>query len=184
MKEAIKQVKFATQQVYKEQESIAADKKMLQKSYETAKEEAEKKLKAAREAYDPELARSLEEKLKETTEEVEALQDEMKKVHAMEMDSVTLQMVADEECSLQNLVSSVRMELEEVKRQQRESEMKIQNESEKEAVSADHNIRLQQLLLETENARNETEQMKKNMETLKKEAEEAETAVKEPLQIS
>ncbi|MBA0598845.1 WEB family protein At1g12150 [Gossypium raimondii] len=191
MKEAIKQVKFATQQVYKEQESIAADKEMLQKSYESAKEEAEKKLKAAREAYDPELARSLEEKLKETTEEVEALQDEMKKVHAMEMDSVrvltselneattTLQMVADEECSLRNLVSSIRMELEEVKRQQRESEMKIQNESEKEALSADHNIRLQQLLLETENARNETQQMKKNMETLKKEAEEAETAVKD-----
>ncbi|MBA0724024.1 hypothetical protein Golax_020735 [Gossypium laxum] len=191
MKEAIKQVKFATQQVYKEQESIAADKEMLQKSYESAKEEAEKKLKAAREAYDPELARSLEEKLKETTEEVEALQDEMKKVHAMEMDSVrvltselneattTLQMVADEECSLRNLVSSIRMELEEVKRQQRESEMKIQNESEKEAHSADHNIRLQQLLLETENARNETQQMKKNMETLKKEAEEAETAAKD-----
>ncbi|KAE8723104.1 putative SEC14 cytosolic factor [Hibiscus syriacus] len=49
MKEAIKQVKFATQQVYNEQEAIAADKEMLKKSHMAAKEEAEKKLSASRE---------------------------------------------------------------------------------------------------------------------------------------
>ena len=44
MKEAIQQVKFATQQVYQEQENIAAEKDALQKSYKSAKEEAEKKI--------------------------------------------------------------------------------------------------------------------------------------------
>ncbi|KAK8500353.1 hypothetical protein V6N13_008852 [Hibiscus sabdariffa] len=192
MKEAIKQVKFATQQVYNEQEAIAADKEMLRKSYEAAKEEAKKKLSAMREAYDPELTKSLEQKLMETTAEVEALQEEMKKVHALEMDSVrvltselneattTLQMVADEECSLRNLVSSIRVELEEVKmKQAHQNEINASKEAEREILNGDHNVRLQQLLLEAETARKEAGEMKKNIETLKKEGEEAEMAVKE-----
>ncbi|KAK8618252.1 hypothetical protein V6N13_132252 [Hibiscus sabdariffa] len=192
MKEAIKQVKFATQQVYNEQEAIVAEKEMLRKSYEAAKVEAEKKLSASREAYDPELTKSLEQKLSETTAEVEALQEEMKKVHALEMDSVrlltselneattTLQMVADEECSLRNLVSSIRVELEEVRRKQAEQkEIMANKEAEKESLNNDHNVRLQQLLLEAETARKEAEEMKNNIETLKKDAEAAEMAVEE-----
>ncbi|KAK8501990.1 hypothetical protein V6N13_023238 [Hibiscus sabdariffa] len=192
MKEAIKQVKFATQQVYNEQEAIVAEKEMLRKSYEAAKMEAEKKLSASREAYDPELTKSLEQKLSETTAEVEALQEEMKKVHALEMDSVrlltselneattTLQMVADEECSLRNLVNSIRVELEEVRRKQAEQkEIMANKEAEKESLSNDHNVRLQQLLLEAETARKEAEEMKNNIETLKKDAEAAEMAVEE-----
>ncbi|KAL4388235.1 hypothetical protein GQ457_09G000840 [Hibiscus cannabinus] len=192
MKEAIKQVKYATQQVYTEQEAIAADKEMLRKSYEAAKEEAKKKLSAMREVYDPELTKSLEQKLMETTAEVEALQEEMKKVHALEMDSVrvltselneattTLQTVADEECSLRNLVSSIRVELEEVKmKQAHQNEINASKEAEREILNGDHNVRLKQLLLEAETARKEAGEMKTNIETLKKEGEEAEMAVKE-----
>ncbi|KAE8670526.1 Detected protein of confused Function [Hibiscus syriacus] len=192
MKEAIKQVKFATQQVHNEQEAIAAEREILKKSYEAAKEEAEKKLSASREVYDPELTKSLEQKLMETTAEVEALQEEMKKVHAIEMDSVrlltselneattTLQMVADEECSLRNLVSSIRVELEEVKmKQAQQNEIKANKEAEGESLNGDHNVRLQQLLLEAEIARKEAEEMKKIIETLMKEGQVAEMTVME-----
>ncbi|KAE8683143.1 Detected protein of confused Function [Hibiscus syriacus] len=192
MKEAIKQVKFATQQVYNEQEAIAADKEMLKKSYLDAKEEAEKKLSASRELYDPELTKALEKKLMETTDEVEALQEEMKKVHALEMDSVrllttelneattTLQMVVDEECSIRNQVSSIRVELEEVKmKQAQQNEIMETKEAERESLNGDHNARLQQLLLEAETARKEAEEMKNNIETLRKDANAAETVVKE-----
>ncbi|KAL4291078.1 hypothetical protein GQ457_14G011290 [Hibiscus cannabinus] len=116
----------------------------------------------------------------------------MKKVHALEMDSVrlltselneattTLQMVADEECSLRNLVSSIRVELEEVRRKQAEQKKIMANkEAEKESLSNDHNVRLQQLLLEAETARKEAEEMKNNIDTLKKDAEAAEMAVEE-----
>ncbi|XWS18106.1 hypothetical protein CRYUN_Cryun32bG0013200 [Craigia yunnanensis] len=199
MKEAIQQVKFATQQVYQEQENIAAEKDALQKSYKSAKEETEKKLISSMKAYDPELTKYLEEKLMETTAQVEALQGEMKKVHALEMASVrvvtaelneattTLQLVADEECSLRTLVSSIGLELEEVKRKQ-QNEMKTK-EAERESVAVaeqnelnalnDQNFRLQQFSSEIENARSEAEEMKKNTEELKIEAEAAEIAVKE-----
>ncbi|XVF26235.1 hypothetical protein REPUB_Repub13aG0281700 [Reevesia pubescens] len=200
MKEAIQQVKFATQQVYQEQEHIAAEKDAVQKSYKNAKEEAEKKLISSRKTYDPELTKYLEEKLRETTAEVEALQEEMKKVHAIEMDSVrvvtaelneattTLQLVADEECSLRTLVSSFRLELEEVKRKQ-QTEMRAKIEAERESIAVteqtelnalnEHNFRLQQLSSEIENARGEAEEMKKNTEEVKIEAEAAKIALKE-----
>ncbi|XP_022716266.1 WEB family protein At1g12150 [Durio zibethinus] len=197
MKEAIKQVKFASQQVYQELENIAAEKDALQKSYKSAKEEAEKKLISSRKAYDPELTKYLEEKLMETTAEVEALQEEMKKVHALEMDSVRvvtaelneattkLQLAADEECSLRTLVSSIRLELEEVKRKQqtqmKDEEAERQSVAEKNELNAhnEQNFRLQQLSSEIENARSEAEEMKNSREELKIEAEAAEAAVKE-----
>ncbi|OMO64660.1 hypothetical protein COLO4_31944 [Corchorus olitorius] len=93
MKEAIQQLKFATQHVYQEQANILAEKDALQNSYKTAKEEAHHKLLSLRKAYDPDLTKYLEEKLIETTAEVEALQEAMKKAHALEMDS-RLQMEA------------------------------------------------------------------------------------------
>ncbi|XVF75157.1 hypothetical protein PTKIN_Ptkin13bG0164700 [Pterospermum kingtungense] len=201
MKEAVQQVKFATQQVYQEQENIVAEKHALQISYKSAKEEAKKKLVSLREEHDPELTKYLEEKLMETTAEVECLQEEMKKVHAIEMDSVrvitaelneatkTLQLVVDEECALRTLVSSIRMELEEVK-SEKQVEMIKAKEAEREAVAGaeqneelneinEQSFRLQQLLSEIENATSEAEEMKKNAQVLKMEAEAADIAVQE-----
>ncbi|KAE8673439.1 Detected protein of confused Function [Hibiscus syriacus] len=167
MKEAVKQVKFATQQVYNEQEAIAADKEMLKKSYLAAKEEAEKKLSASRELYDPELTKVLEKKLVEAMDEVEALQEEMKKVHALE----------------NGFLSSIRVELEEVKmKQAQQNEIMAKKEAERESLNGDHNARLQQLLLEAEIARKEAEEMKNDIETLRKDAKAAETAVMEVMQ--
>ncbi|KAE8728705.1 Detected protein of confused Function [Hibiscus syriacus] len=166
MKEAIKQVKFATQQVYNEQETIAEEKEMLKKPYEATKEEAEKKFSASREVYDPELTKFLEQKLMETTAELNKA-------------TMTLQMVAGEECSLWNLVSSIRVELEEVKmKQAQQNAIKANKEAKRESLN-DHNVRLQQLLLEAETARKEAEEMKKIIETLKKEGEVAEMTVME-----
>ncbi|XP_007026389.2 PREDICTED: WEB family protein At1g12150 [Theobroma cacao] len=191
MKEAIQQVKLATQQVYQEQANIAEEKDALQKSYKKAKEETENKLISSRKEYDPELTKYLEEKLMETTAEVEALQEEMKKAHALEMDSVrvitselneattTLQQVADEECSLRNLVSSLGLELEEVKRErQAEMDKEAKTVAEQNELR-DHNFRLQQLSSEIENARREEQEMKKSTEELKIEAETAKVAAEE-----
>ncbi|WRX27530.1 WEB family - like 6 [Theobroma cacao] len=191
MKEAIQQVKLATQQVYQEQANIAEEKDALQKSYKKAKEETENKLISSRKEYDPELTKYLEEKLMETTAEVEALQEEMKKAHALEMDSVrvitselneattTLQQVADEECSLRNLVSSLGLELEEVKRErQAEMDKEAKTVAEQNELR-EHNFRLQQLSSEIENARREEQEMKKSTEELKIEAETAKVAADE-----
>lgn len=195
MKEAIQQVRFATQQVYQEQDNIVAEKHAFQKSYKTAKEEAGKKLIWMKEEYDPELTKYLEENLMETTVEVEGLQEEMKKVHALEMDSVrvitadlneatkTLQLVVDEECSLRTLVSSLRMELEEVKsKQQAEIKAKesvaVAQQNELNALD-EQSFKLQQLLSEIGNAKSEAEEMKRNTEALKMEAEASEIAVQE-----
>ncbi|XWS19270.1 hypothetical protein CRYUN_Cryun31cG0001200 [Craigia yunnanensis] len=100
--------------------------------------------------------------------------------------TTTLQLVADEECSLRKFVSSIRLELEEVKRKQ-QTEMK-DKEAEIESVAEEqnelngtneHNFRLQQLSSEIENATSEAEEMKKNTEELNIEAEAVEIAAKE-----
>ncbi|XP_004507585.1 WEB family protein At1g12150-like [Cicer arietinum] len=107
--------------------------------YKTAKEEAQKKLEALKNEYDnPELIQSLDAKLAETSAEIEALQEQMKKLHASKMDSVrlltselkeatkTLQDVAAEEISLKKLVFSLRTELKQVKKEQDELKDKKQ----------------------------------------------------------
>ncbi|XP_021902297.1 WEB family protein At1g12150, partial [Carica papaya] len=132
MKEAIRQFRFATAQNQQEVVKIAEEKEAFRQYYTTAKENAQEKLQALKKGYDPELARNLEAKLIETTEEIKVLQEDMKKAHASEMDTVrvvtkdlneatrTLQQVADEECSLRSLVNSLRVELDEVKREHKE----------------------------------------------------------------
>ncbi|OMO76987.1 hypothetical protein CCACVL1_15246 [Corchorus capsularis] len=193
MKEAIQQLKFATQHVYQEQANILAEKDALQTSYKTAKEEAHHKLLSLRKAYDPDLTKYLEEKLIETTAEVEALQEAMKKAHALEMDSVrvvttelneattTLQRVSDEECALRKLVSSLRLQLEEVKREQ-DAQLQLQlqiagaNQNENEHH---HLITLEHLTSEIESATRETQEMKKPIQRLQMEAENARIAQEE-----
>ena len=108
------------------------------------------------------------------------------KLAAFQQAAEALQLVADEECSLRKFVSSIRLELEEVKRKQ-QTEMK-DKEAETEFVAEEqnelngtneHNLKLQQISSEIENATSEAEEMKKNTEELKIAAEAVEIAAKE-----
>jgi chromosome segregation ATPase len=132
MKDAIHQLKLAAAQNLQEHANIVKEKDDLRECYRTAVEEAEKKLLVLRKEYEPELSRTLEAKLLETTSEIEVLREEMKKAHESEMNTVKiitnelneatmrLQEAADDECSLRSLVNSLRMELEDLRREREE----------------------------------------------------------------
>jgi len=154
MKDAIHQLKLAAAQNLQEHANIVKEKDDLRECYRTAVEEAEKKLLVLRKEYEPELSRTLEAKLLETTSEIEVLREEMKKAHESEMNTVKiitnelneatmrLQEAADDECSLRSLVNSLRMELEDLRREREElkaiEEMKQATElAQKSAESAE-----------------------------------------------
>lgn len=126
IKASIEQLKLASVQSEEEQEQVMGQNENF---YKTAKEEVQKKLESLKNEYDPELIRSLDAKLVETSTEIEVLQEQMKKLHASKMDSMrlltselieatkTLQDVAAEETSLKKLVFSLRTELIQVKKE-------------------------------------------------------------------
>lgn len=138
MKASVEQLKLASTQAQEEHTKVMEDRETQLSYYKTAKEEAQMKLMALKDEYDPELTESLEAKLAETSDEIQVLQEQMKEAHASEMDSVrliteeikeatkTLQEVAAEETSLRNLVDSLRTELEQVKKEQEELKEKEQ----------------------------------------------------------
>ncbi|KAF7840501.1 WEB family protein [Senna tora] len=143
---------IAAMKANEEQAKVMAEKEAQLNSYNNAKEEAEVKLASLRKEYDPELTKELEAKLMETSAEIEVLQEQMKKAHATEMDTVrvitselkeatkTLGEVAEEESTLRNLVASLREELEYVKKEQEQLKEK---EQKAEALTADLTEELQ-----------------------------------------
>ncbi|CAN8305450.1 unnamed protein product [Cochlearia groenlandica] len=196
MKDAIHQLKLAASQNLQEHGNIVKEKDDLRQCYVTAVEEAEKKLLVLRKEYEPELSRTLEAKLVETTSEIEILREEMKKAHETEMNTVKditnelneatmkLQETADEECSLRSLVNTLRIELEDMRRereelQQREAErLEIVERKKLEAIK-EESLRLKQMKEEACVARNEAETMNAKINTLKKETETAMLASQE-----
>ncbi|KAG7654002.1 WEB family [Arabidopsis suecica] len=196
MKDAIHQLKLAAAQNLQEHANIVKEKDDLRECYRTAVEEAEKKLLALRKEYDPELSRTLEAKLIETTSEIEVLREEMKKAHESEMNTVKiitnelneatmrLQEAADDECSLRSLVNSLRMELEDLRRereelQQKEAERLEIEETKKLEALKEESLKLEQMKSEAMEARNEAENMNRKIESLKKETEAAMIAAEE-----
>ncbi|PQQ11238.1 WEB family protein [Prunus yedoensis var. nudiflora] len=214
MQGSIEQLKLASQQAQQEQANAVAEKQAHLRSYNSAKQQVEEKLLSLKLEVDPELTESLEAKLEETTLEIEVLQEEMKKAHACEMDSMrvvtvelneatkTLQEVADDESSLRSLVNSLRLDLEDVKREQtelKEKEMEMESlaakltaqiQKTKEEAEAqlksppshheyDHSSTAQKLSSETESARLEAEEMKKNAHQQKREAEDTRVVAEE-----
>ncbi|KAL0697659.1 hypothetical protein Bca4012_053781 [Brassica carinata] len=196
MKDAIHQLKLAASQNQEEYGSIVKEKDDLRECYKTAVEEAEKKLLVLRKEYEPELARTLEGKLIETTSEIESLREEMKKAHESEMNIVKvitnelneattrLQEASDEECSLRSLVNSIRMELEDMRRereemQQKEAERLEIEEMMKVEALKEESLKLEQMKLEALGARNEAEEMNRKIESLKKETDSAMIAAEE-----
>ncbi|KAI6704722.1 hypothetical protein NL676_007684 [Syzygium grande] len=127
MRQSLDHLKATSLQAEKEQAKFVEEKDARLKACKIAKEEAEEKLHSLKKEFDPEQTRNLELKLVETTKEIEVLQNEMKKVHASDMDSVkvitkelnhatnALQDVAKEESCCRELVTSLRQELEDIK---------------------------------------------------------------------
>ncbi|CAH2038151.1 unnamed protein product [Thlaspi arvense] len=196
MKDAIHQLKLAASQNLQEYANIVKEKDDLRECYRTAVDEAEKKLLVLRKEYEPELSRDLEAKLIETSSEIEVLREEMKKAHESEMNTVKvitnelneatmrLQEAADEECSLRSLVNSLRMELEDMRRereelQQKEAERLEIEETKKLEALKEENLKLEQMKLEAVGARNEAEEMNRKIESLKKETDAAMVAAEE-----
>ncbi|KAG4948898.1 hypothetical protein JHK86_042137 [Glycine max] len=152
MKEQIEHLKLASSQAQEDQAKAMEEREARLSFYENAKEEAQNKLIALKNEYEPELTQSLEAKLAETSEEIQVLQKQIQEAHASEMDSVrlitleikeatkTLQEVAEEESSLRDLVDSLRKELEQVKKEQEELKEK---EKAAEALAVDLTDQLQ-----------------------------------------
>lgn len=183
MHESIEQLKHVSMEAQQEQVKILAEKEARFNEYKTAREEAEKNLIILQKEIDPELTISLEEKLKETTAEIEVLQEKMKEVHASEMSTVraltielneatrTLQKISEEESSLRSLVNSLRQEVENVKSEREELNKKLDEEEKLLDAKREQSLKLQQLQVEAETSRQEAKQMKQETAELKQDAE-------------
>ncbi|KAF2288867.1 hypothetical protein GH714_021417 [Hevea brasiliensis] len=125
MQESAQQLKLASIESQEQLEKILSEKEACIRASIATKEDVDKRLKSLIQEYDPKLTRKLELKLAETNMEIEVVQEEMKRAHAIEMDTMklvttelneatkTLQKVAEEENLLRNIVTSLRLELEE-----------------------------------------------------------------------
>ncbi|KAG9448583.1 hypothetical protein H6P81_008548 [Aristolochia fimbriata] len=202
VQDSLAHVKLACVQAQEEQARIVTEKDAQKKSSILALEEIHKKLDTLKKEFDPEMARSLEEKLAETTTEVGVVELELQKLKLADLESVntvtselddakgTLQKVVEEESTLRNLVDSLKQEIESVKKEH--SEMK-EKEAEAESVAGNLHVRLRKTKSELElamaaeaKARGSSEELmttlqqlsvecqnaKKEAEKLKKEAEE------------
>ncbi|XP_040362197.1 WEB family protein At1g12150 [Rosa chinensis] len=207
MQGSIEQLKVVSIHAQQEQAKVVAEREARLQDYKAAKQQAEDKLLSLKEEVDPELIKDLEAKLGQTTVEVEVLQEEMRKAHASEMDSVRvvtmelneatkkLQEVAEEESSLRSFVSSLRLELEDVKMETgelRNKEMELEvlatsltaemekNKAEAERLKEEADrAAVQKLSSETESARLEAEKMKQNVVQQKREAEDSRNSAEE-----
>lgn len=207
MKEGIKQIKLAAQQATDEQARIVSEKDTLMQSYKAAQEAAENKLNSLRKEYDPQLTENLETHVAQTTEEIEVLRKQMKQAHAAEMDSMravttelnkatkSLQEVADEECSLRNLVASLKLEIEDAQKEcaelkEKEAEMEARKGALTESIAKEsaaecedslnvHKLELEKLSSETDTAMKEEAVIKQEAEHLRQAAEAARMLAKE-----
>ncbi|CAN0890956.1 WEB family protein At1g12150 [Linum grandiflorum] len=171
MRESGHHLKAASLEAHERQAKGMADKTRYVEAYKAAKEEVEVHVEQLRKEYDPELVRVLEERLAETTAEIEDLQAQMKQAHADEMDSVkgitselnqatrTLQEIAEEESSLRVKVNNMRMEMENLKQ---EKEQLLEKEAQKS---------FKRIISETEAVIKEAEELQRNAKEVNQEAE-------------
>ncbi|MED6210286.1 hypothetical protein PIB30_062737 [Stylosanthes scabra] len=208
VQESIEQMTLTAPVAHQQQERILSDKEVLRQSDKAALEESRRKLLALKTEFSPDQTENLEMQLTETRNKIGALQKEIenKKTSDLEtLKSVTsglddakesLQKVAEEESSLRSLVETLKVELENMRREQAELKKK---EAESESIVGNLHVKLRKskseleaylaeeskvtgtseemistlnrLSSETENAKQEAEDMK-NMEVeLKMEAE-------------
>ncbi|KAG2684539.1 hypothetical protein I3760_10G081700 [Carya illinoinensis] len=179
MQLSIEQLQLATLQVRQEEAKIVAERVACLQLYKSRKEEAEKKMLSMKIEADPVSTRYLRAKYAETSADIEVMQKEMRAAHASEMNAsraVTLELneatkslqeVAEEERSLRSLVSSLSLELEDVKKERAE----LKNDMAMESFVAKLNTLVQNNKAEAENAEREAEKMKRKAIELKRQAE-------------
>ncbi|GMI85204.1 TOUCH-REGULATED PHOSPHOPROTEIN1 [Hibiscus trionum] len=208
VKESIAKVKLASLHVQQEQAKTFAEKDSLRQFYKAKLEESAKRLHALKNEFDLELTKNLEAKLSETINQTADLQRQMEDARASDLESMqavtseldgangSLQKVVDEESSLRSLVDSLKVKLENVKKEH--SELK-EREAKTESIAGNLHVKLrrskyelesfiaeesktrgnyeemistlEQLSLEPENAQRVAEEMKKEAKKLKLEAE-------------
>lgn len=134
LRATLEQVKIATIQAQEEYSKLMAEKENSLMSHKLAREEAEKEIERLKEEYMP--TETLEEKLQETTQEIEVLQAQLKEIQStdlyilyklgMELGKAkkALEEAVAEENSLQVTVGSLKQQVEEVKMEHSESENK------------------------------------------------------------
>ncbi|KAK1292109.1 WEB family protein [Acorus calamus] len=216
VQDSLLHVKLATSQAREEESKIMSDKDSQRQAYKHLLEEAERKLLSLKKEFDPKLVGELERKLSETELEIGSVQKEMETAKVSEMESVrtvtmdlddaksVLQKVAEEEGSLRSLEESLKLELEQVRKEhlelkekeaetesvagnlhielqktKSELEVALASESKARAASDDLISTLQQLNSESESARREAEALKKEADDLKVEAERVRVALSE-----
>lgn len=207
VQELIGQLKLACVQE-EEEAKFYVEKDVQKRSYEARLEEAAKRLLALREDLDPDLTKSLEAQFAETMSEVEALQKEKDCTRSFDLDLVravttelgdakeSLHKVAEEESTLQTLVETLKLELENVKKvhsdlkekevvkeslvdslhvklgkTKSEIEVALAEKSKVRGTSEEMLSTFHQLTSEAENARLEAQEMKNEANELKKEAD-------------
>lgn len=183
MQEQALQLRLASIEAQEQQENIIAEKEACIRAAIVTKEEVDKKLKSLIQDYDPKLPRRLELKLAETNMEIEYVQEEMRRTHALDVETMkvitieldeskkTLQKIAEEENLLRSIVTPIRLELDKVKKEKAELEKK-ENE-----ILDQQRFQLEQLTSEAEKARTEAEEMKKNKNQLNQETKNAKASV-------
>ncbi|CAL1355908.1 unnamed protein product [Linum trigynum] len=188
MRESGQHLKVAAVEAQERQQKCLAEKSRHVEAYKAAKEEVELHVQQLRKEFDPELVLVLDERLRETTAEIEDLQGRMKKAHASEMDSVkgittelnqatrTLQEIAEEESNLRVRVNNIRMELENVKM---EKAQLMEKEAEREVLEAEEKRAVKQLMSEAEAARREAEELQRTAWEHKEQADYARAMAKQ-----
>ncbi|CAI0374500.1 unnamed protein product [Linum tenue] len=188
MRESGQHLKVAAVEAQERQQQCLAEKSRHVEAYKAAKEEVEVHVEQLKKEFDPELVLVLDERLRETTAEIEDLQGRMKKAHASEMDSVkgittelnqatrTLQEIAEEESNLRVRVNNIRMELENVKA---EKTRLMEKEAEREELEAEEKIAVKKLMSEAEAARREAEELQRTAWEQKEQADYARAMAKQ-----
>lgn len=156
LRQMLDQVNLASLQAEEEHSKLIAEKDEFLMARKSAKEEVDSEIKRLREEYVPE--ETLQEKLKDTTEEITVLQEQLSDIRASDLLSVQtmaselenakreLQEAVAEECSLRDSVNSIELQLEEVKRERSELEKKaLAAETTVEQMQADSDKRKTEL---------------------------------------
>ncbi|KAI4371610.1 hypothetical protein MLD38_009938 [Melastoma candidum] len=151
MRSSLEHLKATSGQVQIEQAKNVEDNEARLQAYKISKEAVEMKIMSLKEeTLNHEEVKGLESRLMEMTKEIEAVQVDIERVRASDTESVkaitdelgdamrTLKMAADKENSHRNLISSLRMELENVR-----NERKCLEERERETELITTNLQLE-----------------------------------------
>ncbi|KQJ89537.1 WEB family protein At5g55860 [Brachypodium distachyon] len=161
VQESLMHAKAALEKAREEEAHILAEKDVARKTCKEDLDEAQRKLSALRNDFDPVAYKSLQEKLDETYSEIASLRKKMEDAKAQDLESIsaasteledakeTLHKVEQEETSLSSLVESLRLELQAVKEEHNQLKHK---DAEIESIVGDLHGKLQKCKSDLETA--------------------------------